>query len=75
MIRLGSALFVVGVLCTVVALAPLVVSSFEPSSLWWFLSMLTGVGMALILAGLWRNARRRRLAVQSALAAPPGGGA
>ena len=51
---------VLGLVFTLVAMAPLVFDSFEPSSVWWFLSMLTGVGMGLILLGLWRNARRRR---------------
>lgn len=66
-IRAGVWLFVAGVLFTLVALVPLAVPDYEPSSAWWFLSMLTGVGLGLILLGLWRSARNRRRQVSQAL--------
>jgi hypothetical protein len=60
MLRVGIAVTAVGLICTLVAIAPLVIPSLEMSGLWWFLSMLTGVGIALVLVGLVRSARSRR---------------
>lgn len=60
MLRVGIAVTAIGLICTLVAIAPLVVPSLEMSGLWWFLSMLTGVGIALVLVGLVRSARSRR---------------
>ncbi len=71
MIRLGAALFVVGAVCTLVALLPLVTGEDLPSALW-FLAMLTGLGFLLILLGLLRNAARRGADVRRAAAARPG---
>jgi len=51
---------VAGLICTVVAIISLVVPSVELSGVWWFLSMLTGVGLILVLVGLIRSARSRR---------------
>jgi hypothetical protein len=60
MLRVGIAVTAIGLICTLVAIAPLVIPSLEMSGLWWFLSMLTGVGIALVLVGLVRSARSRR---------------
>ena len=60
MLRVGIAVTAVGLTCTLVAIAPLVIPSLDMSGLWWFLSMLTGVGIALVLVGLVRSARSRR---------------
>jgi hypothetical protein len=43
---------------TLVAMLPLVTDLELPSALWW-LAMLTGVGLAMIIVGLARNGRRR----------------
>lgn len=51
---------VIGLVCTLIAIVPLLVPSLELPGLWWFLSMLTGVGLALVIAGLVRSARSRR---------------
>ena len=59
-LRVGIAVTVAGLICTVVAIIPLVVPSVELSGVWWFLSMLTGVGLILVLVGLIRSARSRR---------------
>ncbi len=63
--RVGAVVTVVGLVCTLIALLPLVVDSLELPSLWWWLSMLTGVGLALVIVGLWRSARQRREAIRS----------
>jgi predicted cobalt transporter CbtA len=60
MLRVGVVVTAIGLICTLVAIAPLVIPSLEMSGLWWFLSMLTGVGIALVLVGLVRSARSRR---------------
>lgn len=65
MIRLGTALFVFGVLCTLLALSPLVTGAELPAAMW-FLAMFMGVGFLLILLGLLRNARTRSVAVRRA---------
>ena len=65
MIRVGTSAFVIGVLCTLVALSPLVTGA-QLSGAWWFLAMLTGAGFLLILVGLLRNARARSAAVRAA---------
>jgi len=59
-IRTGAVLTVAGILFTLIALLPLV-SDVELPSAWWFLSMLTGVGLATILVGLTLSARSRRM--------------
>jgi len=51
---------VIGILCTLIALTPLVLPSVTLPSAWWFLSMLTGVGLAMVIAGLVVSARTRR---------------
>ena len=63
--RVGAVVTVVGLVCTLIALLPLAVDSLELPSLWWWLSMLTGVGLALVIVGLWRSARQRREAIRS----------
>ncbi len=60
LLRIGIAVTVIGLACTLVAIAPLVIPSLKLSGVWWFLSMLTGVGIALVLTGLVRSARSRR---------------
>lgn len=60
LLRVGVVVTVLGLVCVLIAIVPLVVPSVELSSIWWFLSMLTGVGLALVLAGLIRSARSRR---------------
>lgn len=60
LLRVGAAVTVVGLVCTVIAMLPLVVPSVELPSAWWFLSMITGVGLALVILGLAVSARSRR---------------
>jgi hypothetical protein len=58
LVRAGVVLSVVGISLALVALLPLVTDLRLPST-FWALSMLVGVGFALILAGLVRNGRSR----------------
>jgi hypothetical protein len=65
MIRLGSLMFALGVLCTLVAIAPLATGGTPPSLLW-FLAMLMGAGFLLIWLGFVRTARARSSVVRAA---------
>lgn len=60
LLRIGAVVTVIGLLCTVIAMLPLVVPGLELPSAWWFLSMITGVGLALVILGLAVSARSRR---------------
>lgn len=60
LLRVGAVVTVIGLVCTVIAMLPLVVPSLELPPAWWFLSMITGVGLALVIAGLAVSARARR---------------
>ena len=58
LIRAGLVVTAVGMLLALVAMIPLVTDVELPSAFWW-LSMLVGVGLAMVLVGLARNGRRR----------------
>jgi hypothetical protein len=58
--RVGTVITIVGLVCTAIAIIPLVAPSVALPSAWWFLSMLIGVGLALVIAGLLRSSRSRR---------------
>lgn len=60
LLRAGAIVTGVGIVCTLIAMLPLVVPGLSLPSAWWFLSMLTGVGLALVIAGLAVAARGRR---------------
>ena len=49
-----------GLAFTLLAIVPLVVPSVSLPSAMWFLSMLTGVGLAIVFVGLVIAARGRR---------------
>ncbi len=57
-IKAGAILTIIGLVATLIAILPLV-SDIELSGTWWFLSMITGVGLATVLAGLTMSARSR----------------
>ena len=57
-IRAGAILIILGLVATLIAILPLV-TDLELSSAWWFLSMITGVGLATVIAGLTMSARSR----------------
>ena len=58
LVRAGFAVTVVGLGLALIALLPLV-TSVELASLFWALAMLVGIGVGLILAGLFAQGRRR----------------
>lgn len=58
LIRAGILVTALGMVLALVAILPLVTDLTLPSVFWW-LAMLTGVGLAMILVGLARNGRRR----------------
>lgn len=58
LIRTGLVVSALGMLLALVALLPLV-SDIELSSTFWWLAMLWGVGLGMILFGLLRNGRGR----------------
>jgi hypothetical protein len=51
---------VLGLLITIIAMLPLVIDDLTLPGIWWFLSMITGVGLFLIIVGLILGARERR---------------
>ena len=59
-LRVGAVVTVIGFLATIIAILPLVIESVELPGIWWFLSMITGVGLLLIILGLILAARERR---------------
>ena len=59
-LRWGIVITVFGLACSLVALSPLVIPNWQPSGVWWFLSMITGLGLVVIFIGLSRSARSRR---------------
>lgn len=60
LLRVGAIVTVVGLVCTLIAMLPLIVPSLDLPSAWWFLSMITGIGLALVILGLAVSARSRR---------------
>jgi hypothetical protein len=60
LMRLGVALTIFGMLCTVLALLPLFNSNFHARSYLWPLAMTSGLGLALILFGLRRSSGSRK---------------
>jgi hypothetical protein len=59
-LRVGVVVTIIGFLATLIAILPLVIDSVELPGIWWFLSMITGVGLLLIILGLVLAARERR---------------
>ncbi len=60
LMRVGAWITVAGLAFTAVAMLPLLIPSM-PSPPWlWFLAMLTGVGLIIVLIGLVRSSRGRR---------------
>lgn len=74
LLRTGAVVTVVGLACTAIALIPLVVPAVQLPPVWWFLSMVTGVGLAMVIVGLAVSAisrsRRGRSAAGGTTRAP-----
>jgi len=58
--RIGAVITVIGMICTAVAISPLFIHSLHLPGYWWGLSMLTGLGLGIILFGLRRSSGNRR---------------
>jgi len=59
MMRIGAVIMVFGMICAVIAILPLFFSSLNLGSFWWGLSMLSGLGLALVLIGLRQSSKVR----------------
>ena len=68
LIRAGLVFTAAGMVLTLIAMLPLVTDVELPSAFWW-LSMLVGVGLGMVLVGLARNGRRRSRSQTTARAA------
>jgi peptidoglycan/LPS O-acetylase OafA/YrhL len=61
LLRIGVGVTALGLVATLIAMLPLVFPNLTLPGIWWFLAMITGVGLALVIAGLARSARERRI--------------
>lgn len=59
LMRIGMWVTVIGMIFTLIAILPLFIDGLTLPSFMWFLAMLTGVGMAMILLGLRRSSKVR----------------
>jgi hypothetical protein len=55
----GAIVTMIGLVFALIAMLPLVIPDLTLPSYWWFLAMITGVGLALVLLGLRLSARAR----------------
>lgn len=60
LLRAGAIVTVIGLICTLIAMLPLFIPSLELPSAMWFLAMITGIGLAMVIIGFAVNARSRR---------------
>jgi hypothetical protein len=67
LVRAGVVVTAVGLALVLVAILPLVTGRELPSA-FWALAMLAGLGMGMILLGLWRKGRARSRAQRAAVA-------
>ncbi len=57
---MGIVVTIIGLVLSSIALLPLAFPDLSLPGAWWFLSMTTGVGLALVIIGLIRASRARR---------------
>lgn len=60
LLRAGAVVTIIGLACTLVAMLPLLIPSLSLPSAMWFLAMITGIGLAMVIAGFAVSARSRR---------------
>ena len=65
LLRAGAVVTVICLICTLIAMLPLIIPDLTLPSAWWFLSMIAGLGLGLILIGLIITARSRRRSTHS----------
>lgn len=59
-LRVGAVITAIGLVFIVISLIPLVFSDVHLPSAMWFLSMLTGLGLLIVLIGLAMGPKRTR---------------
>lgn len=59
LMRIGMWVTVIGMIFSLIAILPFFFESIELPSFMWFLAMLTGVGLAMILFGLRKSSKVR----------------
>lgn len=59
-LRIGAAVTLVGLVFVLIALLPMVIPGITLPGVFWFLAMLTGVGLVIVIVGLVQGARQRR---------------
>ena len=59
-LRIGAAVTLVGLVFVLIALLPMVNPGITLPGVFWFLAMLTGVGLIIVIVGLVQGARQRR---------------
>lgn len=59
-LRIGAVVTLVGLAFTVIAMLPLIFPDLALPGVFWFLAMLTGVGLFIVIIGLIQGARQRR---------------
>ena len=59
-LRIGAAVTLVGLVFVLIALLPMVIPGITLPGVFWFLAMLTGVGLIIVIVGLVQGARQRR---------------
>lgn len=64
-LKVGAALTALGMVLSLIAMSPLVIGG-HLASFWWFLAMITGVGLVSILVGIRAASRARTRAVKAA---------
>ena len=60
LLRAGAVVTIIGLACTLVAMLPLLIPSLSLPSAMWVLAMITGIGLAMVIAGFAVSARSRR---------------
>ncbi len=61
--RIGIVVTVIGLVCTLVAITPLLVPSVHLASWWWGMSMITAVGLLIVLSSFWVAGRSRSASI------------
>jgi cytosine/uracil/thiamine/allantoin permease len=65
----GGIVTALGMLLTFIAIVPLADSKVNLPSVFWGLAMITGIGLAVLIYGVWRAARGRSQRIRKAAAA------
>ncbi len=64
----GALVTALGMVLTFVAIFPLADSTLKLPSIFWALAMVTGIGLAILITGIWRAARGRSKRIKATTA-------